>query len=62
MAGRQQELIDAIEATGEPFVVFLFDGRPLTLTDVAKSSPAILEAWFPASKRATLRPTPCSAR
>ncbi len=45
--GRQQELIDAITATGKPFVVVLFNGRPLTLGDVAASSPAILEAWFP---------------
>ena len=28
-------------------MVVLFNGRPLTLTDVAASSPAILEAWFP---------------
>jgi beta-glucosidase len=27
--------------------VVLFNGRPLTLTDVAAKSPAILEAWFP---------------
>ncbi|MDX6599984.1 MAG: beta-glucosidase, partial [Gaiellales bacterium] len=47
LPGRQQELIDAIKATGKPFVVVLFNGRPLTLTKVAESSPAILEAWFP---------------
>jgi beta-glucosidase len=46
LPGRQQELIDAIKATGKPFVVVLFNGRPLTLADVAASSPAILEAWF----------------
>ncbi|MDX6527068.1 MAG: beta-glucosidase, partial [Gaiellales bacterium] len=45
--GKQQELIDAIKATGKPFVVVLFNGRPLTLANVAASSPAILEAWFP---------------
>ena len=28
-------------------MVVLFNGRPLTLGDVATSSPAILEAWFP---------------
>jgi beta-glucosidase len=28
-------------------VVVLFNGRPLTLSKVAASSPAILEAWFP---------------
>jgi beta-glucosidase len=47
LPGKQQELIDAIKATGKPFVVVLFNGRPLTLTDVAASAPAILEAWFP---------------
>ena len=47
LPGKQQELIDAIKATGKPFVVVLFNGRPLTLTKVDASSPAILEAWFP---------------
>jgi beta-glucosidase len=47
LPGRQQELIDAIKATGKPFVVVLFNGRPLTLTNVDAASPAILEAWFP---------------
>jgi beta-glucosidase len=47
LPGKQQELIDAIKATGKPFVVVLFNGRPLTLSNVDASSPAILEAWFP---------------
>jgi beta-glucosidase len=47
LPGKQQELIDAVAATGKPFVVVLFNGRPLTLTDVAAKAPAILEAWFP---------------
>ena len=47
LPGKQQEIIDAVKATGKPFVVVLFNGRPLTLTGVAESSPAILEAWFP---------------
>jgi beta-glucosidase len=46
LPGRQQELIDAVKATGKPFAVVLFNGRPLDLTQVAASSPAILEAWF----------------
>jgi beta-glucosidase len=46
LPGRQQELIDAVASTGKPFTVVLFNGRPLTLTQVAASSPAILEAWF----------------
>jgi beta-glucosidase len=47
LPGDQQQLIDRIKATGKPFVVVLFNGRPLTLEKVAASSPAILEAWFP---------------
>jgi beta-glucosidase len=47
LPGKQQELIDRIKATGKPFVVVLFNGRPLTLEKVNASAPAILEAWFP---------------
>jgi beta-glucosidase len=47
LPGQQQELIDRIAALGKPFTVVLFNGRPLTLADVAAKSPAILEAWFP---------------
>jgi beta-glucosidase len=47
LPGDQQQLIDAIKATGKPFVVVLFNGRPLTLEKVAAQAPAILEAWFP---------------
>jgi beta-glucosidase len=46
LPGAQQELIDKIKATGKPFVVVLFNGRPLTLSKVDAASPAILEAWF----------------
>jgi beta-glucosidase len=47
LPGKQEELIEAIKATGKPFAVVLFNGRPLTLDEVAADSPAILEAWFP---------------
>lgn len=47
LPGKQQELIDAIAATGKPFVVVLFNGRPLTLSQVVSTAPAVLEAWFP---------------
>jgi beta-glucosidase len=50
LPGDQQQLIERIKATGKPFVVVLFNGRPLTLEKVAASSPAILEAWFPGSE------------
>jgi beta-glucosidase len=47
LPGKQEDLIRAIKATGKPFAVVLFNGRPLTLQDVDADSPAILEAWFP---------------
>jgi beta-glucosidase len=47
LPGQQQDIIDAVKATGKPFTVVLFNGRPLDLTDVADNSNAILEAWFP---------------
>ena len=47
LPGKQEELIARIKATGKPFVVVLFNGRPLTLDGVVGPSPAILEAWFP---------------
>ncbi|MGH2800796.1 MAG: glycoside hydrolase family 3 N-terminal domain-containing protein, partial [Thermoleophilaceae bacterium] len=47
LPGRQEELIRAIEATGKPFAVVLFNGRPLALENVVDDAPAILEAWFP---------------
>jgi beta-glucosidase len=47
LPGRQEELIRQIKDTGTPFVVVLFNGRPLTLEGVVDESPAILEAWFP---------------
>ena len=46
LPGKQEELIKAVKATGKPFSVVLFNGRPLKLGEVAADSPAILEAWF----------------
>jgi beta-glucosidase len=47
LPGRQEELLRAIKATGKPFAVVLFSGRPLALEDVVDDAPALLEAWFP---------------
>jgi beta-glucosidase len=46
LPGNQEGLIKAIKATGKPFVVVLFNGRPLTLDGVTGTAPAILESWF----------------
>jgi beta-glucosidase len=50
LPGDEQKIIDAVKATGKPFAVVLFNGRPLTLGPVVESSPAILEAWFPGTE------------
>src|SRR5215211_2187301 len=47
LPGRQEELIQAVKASGKPYAVVLFNGRPLALENVVADSPALLEAWFP---------------
>lgn len=46
----QYGLLDAVRATGKPFAVVLFNGRPLPLEGVHDKCPAILEAWFPGTE------------
>ncbi len=46
LVGRQDELVDAMVATGKPVVVVLFNGRPLAISHVAQKVPAILECWY----------------
>ncbi|MCO5245196.1 MAG: glycoside hydrolase family 3 C-terminal domain-containing protein [Anaerolineae bacterium] len=46
LPGVQQELVEAVVATGTPTVV-LVNGRPLSITWIAEHVPAILEAWLP---------------
>jgi beta-glucosidase len=47
LPGRQEDLIEQVKASGKPFAVVLFSGRPLGLEDIVDDAPAILEAWFP---------------
>jgi beta-glucosidase len=47
LPGRQQQLLEAIAATGKPVVLVLFSGRPLTLPWAFEHVPAVLAAWFP---------------
>ena len=47
LSGRQQELFDAVAATGKPVIVVLFNGRPLAVPEIQRKAAAILEAWFP---------------
>jgi len=46
LVGQQQELVDAILATGKPTIVLLNNGRPLSIAKIAETAPAILEAWY----------------
>lgn len=50
LPGQQTALIQAIAATGKPYVVVLMNGRPLTLGWVADNAPALLEAWYPGTE------------
>jgi beta-glucosidase len=45
--GQQQELLEAIHATGKPVILILFSGRPLTIGWAAEHAAAIVAAWFP---------------
>ena len=50
LPGRQQELLDAVVATGKPVVVVLMSARPLSLHDTRAG--AILDVWYPGSEGA----------
>jgi len=47
LPGRQQQLLEAVAATGKPVVLIAFSGRPLILPWAAEHVPSILAAWFP---------------
>jgi beta-glucosidase len=50
LPGKQLALVQAIAATGKPYVVVLMNGRPLTIPWLAAHAPALLEAWFPGTE------------
>ena len=45
--GRQQEMLEAVVATGTPVVLIVVSGRPLALEWAAQNCAAILLAWVP---------------
>ena len=49
LPGRQEKLLEALQATGRPVVLVLINGQPLTINWANRYVPAILEAWFPNS-------------
>ncbi len=50
LPGRQLALVQAIAATGKPYVVVLMNGRPLTIPWLAQNAPAMLDAWYPGTE------------
>jgi beta-glucosidase len=50
LTGRQQELVQAVHATGTPTVVVLINGRPLAVRWIANHVPALVEAWIPGER------------
>jgi len=46
MVGLQDELVDAVAATGKPVIALLFNGRPISIRKLAQKVPVIFECWY----------------
>jgi len=46
LIGRQDELVEAVAATGKPVVALLFNGRPLAVEALQRQVPVIFECWY----------------
>jgi len=46
LVGRQEKLAEAILKTGKPTVVLLVNGRPITINELSRKAPAIVECWY----------------
>lgn len=46
LIGRQEELVKAMLDTGKPVIVFLFNGRPLSINYLSQNVPVIFECWY----------------
>jgi beta-glucosidase len=46
MVGLQDELVDAIVATGKPAIALIFNGRPLSIRHLTEKVPTIFECWY----------------
>jgi beta-glucosidase len=53
LPGNQEQLLEAVVATGKPVVLVLENGRPLTIGWAKQHVPAILEAWYPGEQGGT---------
>ncbi len=50
LPGAQEKLAKAVSTVNKNTALLLFAGRPLVLTEVEKTVPAILEMWFPGNE------------
>ena len=50
LMGYQQQLLEALVATGKPVVLVMIQGRPLDLNWADAQVPAILNAWYPGAQ------------
>ena len=46
LLGAQNDLVQAVVETGTPTIVFLINGRPLSINYIAQHVTAILEGWY----------------
>jgi beta-glucosidase len=46
LIGAQEQLVEAIVATGKPVIVLLINGRPLSVNFIKEHVAAILEGWY----------------
>jgi beta-glucosidase len=46
LIGRQNELIDAMVATGKPVIALVFNGSPLSFNNLVQKVPVIFECWY----------------
>jgi len=53
LPGRQEELLQAVYATGKPVVLILIQGRPASINFAAEHIPAVLECWYPGQEGGT---------
>ncbi len=53
LTGAQNELIQAVQATGKPVVVVLVAGKPFAIPYVKKNIPAVLAQWYAGEQAGT---------
>jgi beta-glucosidase len=46
LVGMQNELAESILKIGKPTAVLLINGRPITINELSKKAPAIIECWY----------------